>query len=255
MIALAGALALVLTAAALAPAVVTQRKGIRLSVNAEMNPTHLPRVGTAPISVSIGAEISTTDERPAPALKAISIEINRHGRLDFGGLPVCRLSRIQPASSGAALAACRPALVGRGRFRGSITLPSAPAYPISGSLMIFNGRQQGRPVLFAHAFSGKPIATSFVMKFRIFKRAHGTYGTALTADLTQTLGRKRSLNFIEMTLSRRYSAAGRRHSFLSAGCPAPRGVDVGVFRLARTTFAFAGGKRLTATEIRSCKVR
>ena len=58
-----------------------------------------------------------------------------------------------------------------------------------------------------------------------------------------------------MTLSRRYSYRGQRHSYLSAGCPAPKGFPGVSFPLARTSFAFAGGMKLTSTLTRDCKVR
>jgi len=58
-----------------------------------------------------------------------------------------------------------------------------------------------------------------------------------------------------MTLSRRDSFGGHSHSYLSAGCPAPKGFTVAPFSLARTSFAFADGRKLTSTLTRSCRVR
>jgi len=42
---------------------------------------------------------------------------------------------------------------------------------------------------------------------------------------------------------------------LTAGCPALKGFPGAVFPLARTSFGFAGGKTLTATLTRGCRVR
>ena len=47
----------------------------------------------------------------------------------------------------------------------------------------------------------------------------------------------------------------RRHSFISSGCPAPRGFPGAVFPLARTSFAFDGGTKLSSTFTSTCKVR
>jgi hypothetical protein len=58
-----------------------------------------------------------------------------------------------------------------------------------------------------------------------------------------------------MTLSRRYFSEGRRHSYISAGCPAPKGVPVVGFPLAKTTFSFAGKQKLEYTLERTCRVR
>ena len=64
-----------------------------------------------------------------------------------------------------------------------------------------------------------------------------------------------NLTGIEMKLQRTYAYKGKRHSFLSAGCPAPKGLRLGSFKLARTSFDFTGGKALSSTVIGDCKVR
>ena len=63
------------------------------------------------------------------------------------------------------------------------------------------------------------------------------------------------LTGLKMTLSRRYSYKGRSHSYISSGCPAPRGFPGAVFPLARTSFAFDGGTKLTSVFTSTCKVR
>ena len=78
--------------------------------------------------------------------------------------------------------------------------------------------------------------------FRVQRLGKGTYGTALNAPLPKAMDAWGRLTGLEMTLSRRYRHKGKRRSFISAGCPAPRGFPGAVFPLARTSFAFAGGK-------------
>jgi hypothetical protein len=255
---LPSALALLLGSAALANAEgaeVIQKGDLLVSSNATMRPQSLPRKGVAPISVSLAGRVSTTDESQPPQLRKLQVEINRHGRFDYRGLPVCRIGRIQPASNSRALSACRSSLVGRGKFSGAITLPGSAPYPIEGGLLLFNGRQHGKQVLFGHIYAAKPFITSFVIIFQISTLRHGTYGTLLSANLAQALGQKRNLTGIEMTLSRRYSYRGARHSYLSAGCPAPKGFGAVPFALARTTFDFAGGRKMTSTLTQQCRVR
>jgi hypothetical protein len=250
------ALALLGGAAAIAAAAaITQQGDLRVEVNGKLSPKALPRGEAAPVSVSVSGRVSTTDESTPPQLRQLAIEINRHGRFDYSGLPVCAIGRIQPASDSRALAACRASLVGQGRFAGTFTLPGSAPYPISGRLLLFNGTEGDRPVLLGHIFSPKPFATSFVIVFKIAARRHGAYGTVLSADVAKALGDKRNLTAIEMTLSRRYTAGGRRHSYISAACPAPAGFPGGVFDLARTSFSFAGGAKLSSTLSSECKVR
>lgn len=231
-----------------------EKDGLRVTVSGSLTPKALPRTGVAPISVSVAGRISTADGRTPPQLKTMRIELNRHGRLDFAGLPVCPLARIQPASSSRALSACRSALVGKGRFWADIVLSGQEPYPTQGQLLVFNGRRNGRPVLFGQIYAPRPFATSFVIVFEMRHIDHGDYGTSLTADLPAALGNWGYVTAIEMKLERSYRYRGARHSYLSAGCPAPAGFPGTSFPLARTSFSFAGGLELISTLARSCRV-
>jgi DNA-binding beta-propeller fold protein YncE len=231
-----------------------QKGNIRVKVSGQLSPKKLPRKGTAPISVSVGGDISTTDASPPPRLLSLSIELNRNGRIDSTGLPVCPYDSLEPASSKRALSACRSALVGEGTFDAEIALPGQPTYPAKGKMLAFNGRKGGKPVLFGHIYSPRPFANSFVIVFAI-EKARGTYGTKLEAKLPRSLGNWGKLTGIELNLNRRYSYQGKRRSYVSAGCPAPKGSNFTVFSLARTTFGFEGGRTLAGTLTGTCTAR
>jgi hypothetical protein len=234
---------------------IVQKGTLRVSIDGSLSPQRLPRRGAAPIGVSVSGRVSTTDGSHPPQLEAIRIELNRHGHLDFAGLPTCPYNRIQPASSDRALAACRAALVGRGRFEAEISLGTQEPYFTSGQMLVFNGKRHGKPVLFGQIYAPRPFATSFVIVFALRRISHGTYGSALTASLPKALGSWGNLTAIEMRLSRRFTYKGERRSFLSAGCPAPAGFPGTIFSLARASFRFAGAGELTSTLTRSCQVR
>lgn len=234
---------------------VAQVGRLRVSVVGNLAPRKLPRSGLAPIAVRVGGRISTTDQTLPPQLQALTIEINRHGRLDGSGLPVCPLADIQPASTKRALAACRPSLVGRGSFEADVGLSEQEPYPTRGTMLLFKGRQHGRPVLLGQIYAPHPFATSFVIVFRLRSLRDGAYGTELSATLPKALGSWGNLTALTIDLSRRYTYRGERRSFVSAGCPAPPGFSRAVFSLARTSFTFAGGRRLVARLTRSCEVR
>lgn len=231
-----------------------QKGNIRVKVSGQLSPKKLPRKGSAPISVSVGGDISTTDQSPPPRLLSLSIELNRNGRIDSTGLPICPYDSLEPASSKRALSACRPALVGEGTFDAEIALPGQPTYPAKGKMLAFNGRKGGKPVLFGHIYSPHPFANSFVIVFQI-EKARGTYGTKLEARLPRSLGSWGKLTGIELNLNRRYSYQGKRRSYVSAGCPAPKGSHFTVFSLARTTFGFEGGRTLAGTLTGTCTPR
>lgn len=112
-----------------------------------------------------------------------------------------------------------------------------------------------RPELLGHIYSPHPFATSFVIAFQIKTERKGDYGTVLSANLGHALGSKKNLTGIEMTLSRRYSYKGQARSYVSAGCPAPKGFPSANYPLARTSFSFAGGTTLTTVLNRNCGAR
>lgn len=238
-----------------AQAEIAQVGALRVTVLGKFSPRRLPRAGFAPIAVSIGGHVTTTDGSLAPQLKSMRIEFNRRGRLDTRGLPECRVGQIQPASTARALKACRQALVGRGSFSVDVVLGGQEPYPTTGRLLVFNGRYRGHPALLGQIYSAHPFASSFVIPFVLHAIGHGTYGTALVSTLPKALTSWGHVTGLEMSLARRYSYRGRRHSFVSAGCPAPRGFPGALFPLARISFRFVGGRSLGSTLTRSCRVR
>lgn len=234
---------------------VSQKKNLRLTLGGKLSPSALPRTGVAPVAVAVDWKLATDDGSPVPPLKKVRIEINRHGRFDYAGLPTCPVDRIQPASSQRALSACRSALVGQGSFEAEIALSGQERYPATGKLLVFNGLSHGKHVLLGQIYSPKPFATSFVVAFAVEKVASGPYGTALTATLPAALSNWGNLTAVDMELSRRYKSGGTSHSYVSAGCPAPKGFPGASFPLTRTSFEFAGAPAMSETLNRSCKAR
>jgi hypothetical protein len=241
--------------AALATAEVAQNGNLRVTVQGKLAPKKLPRQGVAPISVSVGGQITTTDQSLPPTLKKLKVELNRHGRLDYKGLPTCNYGRIQPGSSSHALAGCRSSLVGEGTFSADITLSGQEPYPTQGKLLVFNSVKGGKPVLYGHIYSAHPFATSFVIVFKVSQQRKGTYGIVLDAPLPKAMKSWGRLTGLSMTLDRRFDYKGQSHSYISSGCPAPKGFTGTSFSLARTSFAFAGGKELSSVLLGECRVR
>jgi hypothetical protein len=241
------------TGAALAHAEVIQKGKLRVAVKGQLSPRTLPRSDDAPVSVSVSGNIATLDHSDPPQLETLRIELNRHGRIDYTGLPICRYDQIQPASTSRALAACRPSLVGQGHFAADIVLAGQQPYPSQGRLLLFNSRLNGRPVLLGQIYAPRPFATSFVITFTMHRLEHGPFGTVLTAQLPSALGSWGYVTSIEMVLSRRYSYRGGAHSYVSATCPAAPGFSGASFPLAHVSFGFAGSIELDSTLNRDCK--
>lgn len=241
-----------LAVAALAQAETVRKGTLQVAFVGDLSPKALPRAGAAPISVHVGGKISTTNGGSPPQLRRVEIEINRNGRLDYQGLPACTLRQIQPSTNQGALSACRSSLVGEGSFSAQVKLPQQAPFPSDGKVLAFSGREKGRPVIFAHVYGTDPVPTSYTLTMEI-AQAPGTFGTKLTISLPEVTSDVGFVTGIEMTLKRSFTYRGKRHSYLSAGCPAPKGFPGATFPLARISFAFAGTRTLGTTLTRNCK--
>jgi len=240
--------------AAAADAELVQRGNLFISFDGGIAPTALPRNAHAPISVRVDGTVRTLSGDRPPALRFILIAINRGGRLDTRGLPTCRRSDLEPATSQQALAACGDALVGKGSYSAALALPEQANFPLHGRLLAFNAVVEGRRAILAHVYGDDPVPNSRVFVFRI-RRGHGTFGTILTASLPASLNRHGYLKTIELNLRREFVYRGRRHSYLSAACAAPAGFNSASFPFVRVGMTFADGRKLASTLIRTCRVR
>ncbi len=250
-----GAALLCLAIAAVAQAEVTQQGNLRVSFGGKIAPHKLPRVGDAPVSVSLSGNIETTDNSIPPQLRTITMAINRHGKLDYKGLPDCHYHQVQPASTREAREACPNSLVGTGSFKANVALPEQSPFPSNGEILAFNGTLHGKPVIFAHIYGTEPLPTSFTLPFKLKHRGKGTYATVLVAQLPRVAAQWGYIRGVSLLLDRRFRYRGRTHSYVSAGCPAPKGFPGTTFTFARASFGFEGGKTLSSTMTRSCGVR
>lgn len=244
-----------LACASLAKATVVQEGNLRITVLSQVQPYKLPRTGTAPIAVFVSGHLQAPHGGIPAQLQEMTVDVNRHGLLQSEGLPTCKLSQLQPASSERALANCGDAVVGSGQFWAHIVLPDQGAYGTHGRLLIFNGRQGGKPVLFVHIFTANPFFSSFVIPFAIKHVSKGAYGTELSASFPHALGDWGYVDRIKLTLKRKYTYRGKQLSYFNSGCPAPKGVPRTVFPLALASFQFAEGISLSAKVEKACAVK
>jgi len=240
--------------ASLANAELLERGNLFVKFAGGISPTSLPRHTNAPIGVRVDGTVRTlAGERP-PALRWISIGINRGGRIETRGLPTCRRSQIEAVSSAQAIEACGPALVGTGRYVAGVAFPEQDTFPLQGKVLAFNAVVDGERAILAHVFGRKPFPNSRILVFHI-RRGRGTFATVLTAALPVALNRNGYLKRIVLNLRRDFVYRGRRRSYLSAACGAPPGTKLGVFPFVRVGMTFADGRKLASTLIRSCTVR
>jgi hypothetical protein len=240
--------------AALANAELVERGNLFVKFSGGIAPTNLPRHSNAPITVRVDGTVRVLSGDRPPALRFISIAINRGGRIETKGLPVCRRSEIEAGTSAAAMAACGDALVGTGRYAAGVDFPEQSTFPLQGKVLAFNTVVDGERAILAHVYGRQPFPNSRIFIFHI-RKTTGTYGTLLTAALPISLNRNGYLKRITLNLRRDYVYQGRKHSYLTAACAAPEGLTVGVFPFVKVGMTFADGRKLASTLIRTCTVR
>jgi hypothetical protein len=231
----------------------SQHGDLIVSLDGGLSPLKLPRDRPAPVAVRLVGGLRTADGALLPRVTRMELGLPGQGVLTTRGLPVCSQRRLRNTKSAEALAACGPALVGRGRLEADVLVPNQAPFEIHARLLAFNGRVGGRRAVIMHAFAASP-PTVAVLPF-LFQHRPGRLGMALVADLPPALGPWPHLAHFEMTLSRRYVYRDRSYSFLSATCPIPRRFTAGFFSFARASFTLADGRRIGTAIPRSCRAR
>jgi hypothetical protein len=184
----------------------------------------------------------------------MTIEINRYGHMNRGGLPVCTLDQIQPATTADALAICRRSLVGEGQFHAAVLLNAQSPFPSRGKVYAFNGEYEGKPAILAHVYGTEPAPTSYTIPFVITEHG-GTYGMTLKAKFPPVKEGAGYITGISLNLGTTFTVHGKKQSLFTASCPAPKGFNGASFAFARASVGFAGGKTLGAVLNRACQVR
>lgn len=247
-------LALLLTTAAPAQAELVEHGDLFVRFQGGLSPTALPRHSLAPISVSVRGTVKTLSGEQPPALRQISIELNRGGVLNSRGLPRCSFGDLVSTGDAQALANCGDALIGSGGYLANTAFPEQLTFPAAGHILAFNALVDGKPAILAHIYGTDPVAITRVIVFHILHR-HGAYGTIITGELPPSLNHYGYVKRLNLKFSRQFTYRGRERSYLSASCPALPGFPGATFPFARASMGFADGRTLSSTLTRTCRVR
>jgi hypothetical protein len=243
-----------LLGAAAAQGELSQKGNLRISFNGGFTPRSLPRDRPAPVTVNVEGSIGTTDGSRPPALKGFEIELNRHAQISTRGLPACSTPLLQSTTSEAALARCRPALIGEGSFAASVE-SAGKLIPAGGRILAFNGVVHGGPAMILHFYTSVPVRVTLVLPLAISHQSKGQFGTVLAARIPTLAGGLASITELKLKIGREYRSRGQRLSFISASCAAPAGFPGAIFGFARGNFHFADQRTIVTTLTRDCHAR
>jgi hypothetical protein len=253
-LALTIALTLSLAIVSLARAELTEEGDLFIRFDGGISPKALPRAEPAPIAVRVEGTIRSATRENPPPLRRIKIALNRGGKFDTVGLPICRRPEIDPANPAEALATCGDAFVGGGGYTATESLADQPPKVLRGEILLFNSKENGRQTILGHVYQAKPIPLDGTIVFHV-SHSSGTYGTILTGQVPESINGDGYLTSIFLQLQRRYSYRGRARSYLTASCSAPAGFTKAIFPFAQTSMSFEDGRTLTSTLTRTCSVR
>lgn len=219
--------------------------GLLLGFEGLIAPSTLPASGPIPVSLRVSGTIKSADGSRVPALKTLTLEFNKDGRLDLSGIPTCRVSQIESTLTAQARKVCGAALIGTGRVGAQIDLPEQAPFDAQGPLSIFNGQSKGgRPELITHLYVSDPAPTTFVTTAPVHQ-ASGQYGSSVKINIPTIAAGQGSLILFDATI----------HKIIRASCPAPSGLGGVTFPLARDSLRFSDGTAARSVLIRSCTVK
>jgi hypothetical protein len=183
-------------------------------------PKALPKNELAPIAFTISGSIKTVDGTHPPALRELLIETDKNGAVNVKGYPTCTSGKLQSTTTKAALATCKPSLIGEGTTGAEIEFKDQAPVPVHSKLLMFNGGVSGGvTTLFVHAYITIPVPAAIVTTVKIKKINKGRYGLLSTATIPKIAGGSGSVTEFELKVDKEFTYKGKRVSVLSAKCP------------------------------------
>jgi len=212
-------------------------------------PTALPKHRDAPITIYGGGKLSTVSGELPPILETLTFELDKHGHPDTTGLEVCTAGKLQATDVPAARRACPNAIVGKGSGSGIVKFPEQGPIPVSTPITLFNGpKVRGFDSVLAHAYLTVPVPTTFIVPVVIEKIHKGVYGYRVKARIPRFAGGYGHPISGHITVDRKWTFKGKKHSYVNARCETGR-------LQARGEFTFKDGTVLRGSFLRPCKVR
>ncbi|MBS1889636.1 MAG: hypothetical protein JSU06_20880 [Actinobacteria bacterium] len=212
-----------LTCAAVAVAVTTQIGNLKVSATAEFQPRAFPAHGTLPAHFSSIVRIKSLDGGQPPALQTLIFEFDKHGKLNFKGVPTCTVAKLEGTTPAEARKRCAGALLGTGTGKAKVALPGKPPFTISSPISIFNAPPEGgRPALIAHAYETVPSPQALLVPFTVETIHHGRYGYRTEIQLPPIAGGAGAAILAEASFGRTYKRHGRKVGYVEAECSGGR---------------------------------
>ena len=228
---------------------IVEAGNVILTLNGGVSPTTLPKNSFAPITLHVSGQIATKDGSQPPALREVIVDTDKNGEVNPKGLPTCTAPKITATNTQTAEAACRSAIVGKGKTTVRVAFPESTPFDATGPLVVFNGGEKGgTTTLYIHAYVSVPTPTAIVTTVKIKKEHRGRYGLRSIATIPTIAGGSGSVTSFELTIGKTFTYKGKKQSYLQAKCAS------GSFA-AEADSIFADGTEAKGSIVRPCKAR
>jgi hypothetical protein len=213
---------LALACAGAALAVTTVVGPLKVSATAEFEPRGFPEGGTLPTTFTSTVHIRNRKGQP-PALKTLTFEFDKHGKLNLKGVPTCSRAKLEGTTPSQARRACAGALVGTGIGKARVEMPGMAAFTISSPISIFNAPPVGgKPTMIAQAYEKVPSPQALLTEFSVERIHHGRYGYRTEIALPEIAGGDGAAILAEAKFGRTYTRGGRKVGYVEAECSGGR---------------------------------
>jgi hypothetical protein len=213
-------LVLIVVASALGNREVAYVGNLFLADNGWISPSKLPRHEQVSISAHINGEIGTVDGSHPPAVKNLSIDIDKTIQVNARGLPVCKEAQLVARSTAEVKKACPDAIVGAGEGEVEVAFPEQKPFAAKGQLLFVNGGVHGgTTLLFAHAYVYVPAPTAVVVPVELTHIHRGHFGLHTFTKVPAIAGGYGSVTKAKFRIYRRFAYKGKEESYLTGSCP------------------------------------
>jgi hypothetical protein len=169
----------------------------RVELKASIAPRALAKSKPTPISLRASTSVSAENGSHPPALKEFELEVDRHARLNLGGIPACHSGGRETVRK-----ACREALVGKGVIDIGIQFPETTTPDQHEEVFIYNGEtEKGARKLFLWSEISIPRPTAIVIPVTI-KADRGRFGLKAVGSVPKIAGGSGWIDRLELRFHR-----------------------------------------------------
>jgi hypothetical protein len=191
-----------------------------LTLSGTISPKALAKNELTPIDLNISGKIATSDGTHPSAFRESVVNIDKNGKINVKGIPVCKAGELEARDTKAAKKACGNTIVGSGSAHAEIAFPEQNPIKVASPLTLFNGGEKnGKVLILAHTFITVPAPTAIVTQVTIKKIHQGRFGFQMVAKVPVIAGGSGSAIDFKFKLGRTYSYKGKKLGFLEAKCP------------------------------------